>query len=81
MRFRIHVECRAEKFLSKYIKCTFQTLLSFHIHMEYEESIGLMSRKMKKKIIAYSHVLELFLAKKHDLSEKIPSATRRCRFH
>jgi hypothetical protein len=37
--------------------------------MEYEGSIGLVSRKMKK-IIADFHVLGLFIAKKHDLSEK-----------
>jgi hypothetical protein len=38
--------------------------------MEYEGSIGLVSRKMKKKIIADFHVLALFMAKKQDLSEK-----------
>jgi hypothetical protein len=38
--------------------------------MEYEESFGFVSRKMKKKIIADFHVLGLFMAKKHDLSEK-----------
>jgi hypothetical protein len=37
--------------------------------MEYEGSIGLVSKKMKKKF-ADSHVLGLFMAKKHDLSEK-----------
>jgi hypothetical protein len=37
--------------------------------MEYERSIGLVSRKMKK-IIADFHVLGLFIAKKHDFSEK-----------
>jgi hypothetical protein len=37
--------------------------------MEYEESIGFVSWKMKK-IIAYFHVLGLFMAKKHDLSKK-----------
>jgi hypothetical protein len=43
--------------------------------MEYAGSIGLVSRK-----IADFHVLGLFMAKKHDLSEKkIPSVTRRCR--
>jgi hypothetical protein len=38
--------------------------------MEYEGSFGFVSRKMKKKIIADFHVLGLFMAKKHDLSEK-----------
>jgi hypothetical protein len=37
--------------------------------MEYEGSIGLVSRKMKI-FIADFHVLGLFIAKKHDLSEK-----------
>jgi hypothetical protein len=37
--------------------------------MEYEGSFGFVSRKMKK-IIADFHVLGLFMAKKHDLSEK-----------
>jgi hypothetical protein len=37
--------------------------------MEYEGSFGFESRKMKK-IIADFHVLGLFMAKKHDLSEK-----------
>jgi hypothetical protein len=37
--------------------------------MKYEGSIGLVSRKMKK-IIADFHVLGLFMAKKHDLSDK-----------
>jgi hypothetical protein len=37
--------------------------------MEYEGSIGLVSRKMKK-IIADLHVLGLFMAQKHDLSKK-----------
>jgi hypothetical protein len=39
-------------------------------HMEYEGSFGFVSTKMKKKIIADFHVLGLFMAKKHDLSEK-----------
>jgi hypothetical protein len=48
-------------------------------HMKYEGSIGLVSRKMKKKIIADFQVLGLFMTKKHDLSEKkFPSVTRRC---
>jgi hypothetical protein len=37
--------------------------------MEYEGSIGYVSRKMKKNIADF-HVLGLFIAKKHDLSEK-----------
>jgi hypothetical protein len=37
--------------------------------MVYEGSIGFVSRKMKK-INADFHVLGLFMAKKHDLSEK-----------
>jgi hypothetical protein len=37
--------------------------------MEYEESIGLVSRKMKF-FVADFHVLGLFMAKKHDLSDK-----------
>jgi hypothetical protein len=46
--------------------------------MEYEGSIGLVSREIKK-IIADFHVLGLFMAKKHGLSEKKnPSVTRRC---
>jgi hypothetical protein len=45
--------------------------------MEYEGSIGLVSMKIKK-IIADFHVLGLFMAKKHDLSEKkFPYVTRR----
>jgi hypothetical protein len=38
-------------------------------HMEYEGSIGFVTRKMKKKIADF-HVLGLFMAKKHDLSDK-----------
>jgi hypothetical protein len=38
-------------------------------HMEYEGSIGLLSRKIIF-FIAYFHVLGLFIAKKHDLGEK-----------
>jgi hypothetical protein len=38
--------------------------------MEYEGSFGFVSRKMKI-FIADFHVLGLFMAKKHDLSEKI----------
>jgi hypothetical protein len=46
--------------------------------MEYEESIGFVSGKMKF-FIADFHVLGLFMAIKHDLSEKkFPSVTRRC---
>jgi hypothetical protein len=38
------------------------------------------SREKLKKIIADFHVLGLFMAKKHDLSEKkFPYDTRRCR--
>jgi hypothetical protein len=37
--------------------------------MEYERSFGFVSRKIKK-IIADFHVLGLFMAKKHDLSDK-----------
>jgi hypothetical protein len=37
-------------------------------HMEYEGSIGLLSRR--KNFIAYFHVLGVFIAKKHDLGEK-----------
>jgi hypothetical protein len=37
--------------------------------MEYEESIGFVSRKVKKNIADF-HVLGLFIAKKRDLSEK-----------
>jgi hypothetical protein len=46
--------------------------------MEYEGSIGLVSRKMKKNNADF-HVLGLFMAQKHDLSKKkFPSVTRRC---
>jgi hypothetical protein len=38
-------------------------------HMEYEGSIGFVSRK-RKIFIADFHVLGLFMAKKHDLSKK-----------
>jgi hypothetical protein len=34
-----------------------------------EGSIGLVTRKMKKKIIVDFHVLGLFMTKKHDLSD------------
>jgi hypothetical protein len=37
--------------------------------MEYEGSIGLVSRKMKI-FYCFFHVLGLFMAKKHDLSKK-----------
>jgi hypothetical protein len=37
--------------------------------MEYEGSIGFEMRKMKK-IIADFHVLRLFMAQKHDVSDK-----------
>jgi hypothetical protein len=46
----------------------------------YEGSIGLVTGKMKK-IIAYVHVLVLFMAKKHDLGDNFFSVTRRCRSH
>jgi hypothetical protein len=46
------------------------TLIHFYLpHMEYEGSIGLVTRKMKKK--ADFHVLGFFMAKKHDFNEKI----------
>jgi hypothetical protein len=38
-------------------------------NMDYEGSIGFVSRKMKK-IIADFHVLGIFMAKKHDLRKK-----------
>jgi hypothetical protein len=38
--------------------------------MEYEGSIGLVTRKMKKNTADF-HVLGLFMTKKHDLSDKI----------
>jgi hypothetical protein len=41
--------------------------------MEYEGSIGFVMRKIKKKIADF-HVLGLFMAKKHDLSDKKISA-------
>jgi hypothetical protein len=48
----------------------FQNFSDFYLpHMEYERSIGFVSRKMKI-IIADFHVLGLFMAEKHDLSEK-----------
>jgi hypothetical protein len=51
---------------------TQQKKLCFYLpYMEYGESIGFVSRKMKKKIIAHFHALGLFMAKKHDLSEKV----------
>jgi hypothetical protein len=37
-------------------------------HMEYEGCIGFVMGKMKKIIVNF-HVLELFLAKKYDLSD------------
>jgi hypothetical protein len=41
-----------------------------------EVPIGLVTRKMKKKIIAGVHFLGLFMAKKHDLSHNFfPSVT------
>jgi hypothetical protein len=47
--------------------------------MEYEGSIGFGSKEMIF-FIANFHVLGLFMAKKHDLSEnKYPNGTRRCR--
>jgi hypothetical protein len=53
-------------------------VITFYLpHMEYEGSIGFVSRKMKF-LIADIHVLGLFVAKKHDLSKKkFPSVTRR----
>jgi hypothetical protein len=44
-------------------------------HMEYEGSIGFVMRKMKI-FIADFHVLGLFMANKHDLSEKNNSVSR-----
>jgi hypothetical protein len=42
--------------------------LTFYLpHMEYEGSIGFVSKKMEK--IADFHVLGIFLAKKYDLSK------------
>jgi hypothetical protein len=41
--------------------------------LEYEGSIGSVSRKMKKKNIADFYVLGLFMGKKHYLSEKTKS--------
>jgi hypothetical protein len=47
--------------------------------MEYEGSIGLVTGKMKKIIVDF-HVLVLFMANKHDLTDKFfPFVTRRCR--
>jgi hypothetical protein len=47
--------------------------------MEYERSIGFVMRKIKF-FIADFHVLGIFMAKKHDLSDNFfPSVTRRCR--
>jgi hypothetical protein len=46
--------------------------------MEYEGSIGFVTKKMKKKIADF-HVSGLFIATKHDYSEKkFPAVTRRC---
>jgi hypothetical protein len=48
-------------------------------HMEYEGSIGFGMRKIKFFIVDF-HVLGLYMAKKHDLSDKkISSVTRRYR--
>jgi hypothetical protein len=48
--------------------------------MEHEGSIGFMTGKIKI-FIADFHVIEVFIAKKHDLSDKkIPSVTRRRRY-
>jgi hypothetical protein len=47
--------------------------------MEYEGNTGFVTGKMKK-FFADFHVLGLFIAKKHDFSEKkFPSVTRRRR--
>jgi hypothetical protein len=43
--------------------------------MEYEGSIGLLTGNMKK-IYCCFHVLVLFMAKKHDLSDKKNSVSR-----
>jgi hypothetical protein len=55
---------------SKKVWLEFQPLAGWQIltHMEYEGSIGLVTRKMKKKMIADFDVLGLFMAKTHDLS-------------
>jgi hypothetical protein len=37
-------------------------------HIEYEESIGFVTRKMKILFLIFT--FSLFMAKKHDLSEK-----------
>jgi hypothetical protein len=44
-------------------------LIFYLPHMEYEGSIGFVMRKMKF-FFADFHVLGLFMAKKHDLSDK-----------
>jgi hypothetical protein len=38
--------------------------------LEYEGSIGLVTREVKKKIIADFHVLGLFMPKNYDMSDK-----------
>jgi hypothetical protein len=45
--------------------------------MEYEESIGCAMGK-REKIIAYFHVLGLFMAKNMIERKKNPSVTHRC---
>jgi hypothetical protein len=49
--------------------------------MEYEGSIGLASRKMEKNIADF-HVLVLFMAEKHDLSDtsSVPMKARKLIF-
>jgi hypothetical protein len=49
---------------------SFKLKSSFYLpHMEYERSVGFVSRKITF-LIAYFHVLGLFIAKKYNLSEK-----------
>jgi hypothetical protein len=47
--------------------------------MEYEGNIDLVTGKMKKKNTDF-HVLGLFMAKKHDLSEKKDNLLRKYAF-
>jgi hypothetical protein len=59
-----------EKLFSDFQKVPNSSIHFYLPHMEYEGSIGLVMRKMKKQFFADFHFLGAIMNKKHDLSVK-----------
>jgi hypothetical protein len=57
------------KFLNKRLSISIPIVHFYLPHMEFEGSIGLVTEK-RNFFIVYFHVLGLFIANKHSLSEK-----------